>query len=260
VPADQLAVALAALAGLLLPHAPRADPGRLVLPGDADRRPADRPDAPPVAVAVPPWVPRGVGAAAGLAVLTGHGGLATVLLVATAALAAPGVVAAAGRRRRLAASSRELPRVADLLAACLQAGLPLSVAAVEVGRVVDEPTARRLRRLVWSAAHDPAAGPLAGPLLGSPPSGRAAATADGWWRFERAVVRAAERGAPLVDVLAALAADERERTRWAAEEAARRAGVRAVGPLAACFLPAFVLVGVLPVVVGVAGTVIGDLR
>jgi len=255
VPADQLAVALAALAGLLLPHAPRADPGRLVLPGDVKRRPADRPDAPPVAVAVPPSVPRGVGAAAGLAVLTGHGGLATVLLVATASLAAPGVVAA-GRRRRLAESSRELPRVADLLAACLQAGLPLSVAAVEVGRVVDEPTARRLRRLVWSAAHDPAAGPL----LGSPPSGRAAATADGWWRFERAVVRAAERGAPLVDVLAALAADERERTRWAAEEAARRAGVRAVGPLAACFLPAFVLVGVLPVVVGVAGTVIGDLR
>jgi pilus assembly protein TadC len=49
-----------------------------------------------------------------------------------------------------------------------------------------------------------------------------------------------------------LAADERERARWDALERARRAGVQAVGPLAACFLPAFVLVGVLPVVVGVA--------
>jgi hypothetical protein len=32
--------------------------------------------------------------------------------------------------------------------------------------------------------------------------------------------------------------------------------VQAVGPLAACFLPAFVLLGVVPVVVGVARTVL----
>jgi len=171
--------------------------------------------------------------------------LAAMLVVATAALAAPGLVTSAGRRRQLAASARELPRVADLLAACLQAGLPLPAAAAEVGRVVDESTARQLRHLVVG--------------LRSPSAG-GSDRADGWWRLERAVVRATERGAPLADVLTALAADERDRARWAAEEAARRAGVRAVGPLAACFLPAFVLVGVLPVVAGVAGTVLGDLR
>jgi Flp pilus assembly protein TadB len=257
VPADQLAVTLAALAGLLLPHAPRADPRRLLRPGGVRgtpagrrsaavaRRPSGRADAPSPDVAVPTWVPRACGAAAGLALFTGHGGWATMLGVATGALAAPGVAASAGRRRRLAASARALPRVADLLAAGLQAGLPLPAAADEVARVVDESTARQLRRLVVG--------------LRSPADG-GADRVDGWWRLERAVVRAGERGAPLADVLTALATDERERARWAAEEAARRAGVRAVGPLVACFLPAFVLVGVVPVVVGVAGTVLGDLR
>ena len=38
--------------------------------------------------------------------------------------------------------------------------------------------------------------------------------------------------------------------------AARVAGVQAVAPLAACFLPAFVLVGVVPVVAGVAGSLL----
>ena len=66
----------------------------------------------------------------------------------------------------------------------------------------------------------------------------------------RAVARAAGTGAPLADSVRRLAADERERARWAALERARRAGVQAVGPLAACFLPAFVLVGVVPVVGG----------
>lgn len=256
-PADQLAVTLAALAGLLLPHTPRADPRRLLRLGGVRRtptgqwsaavphRPSDMADAPSGDVAVPTWVPRACGAAAGLALFTGHGGWATMLVVATAALAAPGVVASAGRRRRLAASALELPRVADLLAACLQAGLPLPAAAAEVARVVDGSTARQLRHLVVGLRS---------------PVGGGSERVDGWWRLERAVVRAAERGAPLADVLTALATDERDRARWAAEEAARRAGVRAVGPLAACFLPAFVVVGVLPVVVGVAGTVLGDLR
>ena len=267
-PADLVAVVLAALAGLLLPHTPRADPRRLVgrrrdsvqpRPGGrsavppADLAvPAVPPSGvavsygPPAGVAVPRWVPQAVGAAAGLAVLTGRGTLAAALVVATAALAAPGVVEAAERRRRSAAAARELPRVADLLAACLQAGLPLPAAAAEVGRVVGRQASGRLRHLVV--------------VLGSPSIGAGADPADGWWRLERAVLRAAERGAPLADVLSALAADERDRSRWAAEEAARRVGVRAVGPLAACFLPAFLLVGVVPVVVGVAGSVLGDLR
>jgi len=38
----------------------------------------------------------------------------------------------------------------------------------------------------------------------------------------------------------------------AAAERARRAGVHVVAPLAMCFLPAFVLVAVVPVVLGLA--------
>ena len=268
-PADLVAVMLAALAGLLLPHAPRADPRRLVPTSRRDEVPG--PSTGPTDslsrdVALPMWVPRTVGAAAGLAVLTGHGAAATVLAVATAALAAPGVRAAAERRRRSATTARELPRVADLLAACLQAGLPLPSAVGEVGRVVDEVTARRLRGLVIGASsrsftHGPEGhGSGSSSQRRSPASGLASDPADSWARLERAVGRATERGAPLADVLAALAADERDRARWAAEEAVRRVGVRSVGPLAACFLPAFVLVGVVPVVVGVAGAVLGDLR
>jgi hypothetical protein len=78
-------------------------------------------------------------------------------------------------------------------------------------------------------------------------------------RLAMACVRAAETGAPLADTLAGLAADESERLALAAEAAARRAGVRAVGPLAVCFLPAFLLVGVVPVVAGIAAGVVGSL-
>ena len=50
-----------------------------------------------------------------------------------------------------------------------------------------------------------------------------------------------------------MAADVRAEYRSAAEQAARRVGVLAVAPLGLCFLPAFVLLGVVPVVVGLAG-------
>ncbi|MGN6242106.1 MAG: type II secretion system F family protein, partial [Motilibacteraceae bacterium] len=48
--------------------------------------------------------------------------------------------------------------------------------------------------------------------------------------------------------------------RAAAQEAAHRAGVRMVGPLVVCALPAFVLVGVVPAVAGLATSALGQLR
>ena len=66
----------------------------------------------------------------------------------------------------------------------------------------------------------------------------------------RAVVRAYESGAPVADALCHVAMDLRRNVRSAAETEARKAGVRAVIPLGVCFLPAFVLVGVVPVVAG----------
>jgi pilus assembly protein TadC len=72
--------------------------------------------------------------------------------------------------------------------------------------------------------------------------------------FGRALGRAMVSGAPLAEAVARLADDQRARRRRTAEAAARAVGVRAVGPLGLCFLPAFVLVGVVPVIVGVAGS------
>ena len=76
----------------------------------------------------------------------------------------------------------------------------------------------------------------------------------------RAFIRSDATGAPIAETVTAVADDQRRAARWAAEAAARRAGVLAVGPLALCFLPAFVLTGVVPVIVAVASDVLNGLR
>jgi pilus assembly protein TadC len=53
--------------------------------------------------------------------------------------------------------------------------------------------------------------------------------------------------------VARLAADARAERGRAATARARRAGVLITLPLGLCFLPAFLVVGVLPVVIGLAG-------
>jgi pilus assembly protein TadC len=69
----------------------------------------------------------------------------------------------------------------------------------------------------------------------------------------RMLARAAEGGAPVAETVARLAADARAGARSRDEQAARRVGVLVVAPLGLCFLPAFVLLGVVPVVLGLAG-------
>jgi pilus assembly protein TadC len=170
-----------------------------------------------------------------------------VLAVLAVALGVPG---RRGRREdaRLAArTGRDLPRAADLLATCLVTGLAPPAALRVVADAVDGPVAERLR----AAAAGWQVGIFPGVPAGSGPP-------DPVDRLLRGLGRAAQTGAPLADGVLDIAADERDRARWDALERARRAGVQAVGPLAACFLPAFVLLGVLPVVVGVASQVLAD--
>jgi Flp pilus assembly protein TadB len=66
----------------------------------------------------------------------------------------------------------------------------------------------------------------------------------------RAMARSLESGAVLVESLDRLAADLRRRRTTALQRRARSVGVRAAGPLGLCFLPAFMLVGVVPTVIG----------
>jgi pilus assembly protein TadC len=57
--------------------------------------------------------------------------------------------------------------------------------------------------------------------------------------------------------LRSLAADARASARAATESAVRRAGVWVIAPLGLCFLPAFVCLGVAPLVLGIAAGVFG---
>jgi hypothetical protein len=64
----------------------------------------------------------------------------------------------------------------------------------------------------------------------------------------RAMLRSAARGVSPVPVLQRVALDARDSARWAAEARARSVGAKAAAPLGLCFLPAFVLVGIVPLV------------
>jgi pilus assembly protein TadC len=55
-------------------------------------------------------------------------------------------------------------------------------------------------------------------------------------------------GAPVTPLLTLLADQHRQRARAVAMDAARALGVRVAGPLGLCFLPAFVLVAVVPLI------------
>ena len=72
-------------------------------------------------------------------------------------------------------------------------------------------------------------------------------------------MRAAEGGAPVAAAIARLAEQAREVARASGQAAAERAGVLAVAPLGLCFLPAFVLLGVVPVVAGLVGPLLAGL-
>ena len=133
---------------------------------------------------------------------------------------------------------RNAAQVADLLCACLASGADIRDSVATVAGAFDGATADSLL-----AVH-------AALSLGVPPE-------EAWRHLEppslaHALARSLASGAPLADVLPGIAADLRRQTRTRVESAARSAGVRAVAPLVACFLPAFLLVGVVPVVVGLA--------
>ena len=140
-------------------------------------------------------------------------------------------------RERLAS---DLPTAVDLLAACLASGRPPAAALTAVVEAVGGPLARELGavgvRLHLGA--DPVA---VWRELGSRPGALAA--------LGRTMARSLDTGAPMADGLRMLAVDLRRAHRADIERRARGVGVRAAAPLGLCFLPAFVLVGIVPSVV-----------
>ena len=69
-----------------------------------------------------------------------------------------------------------------------------------------------------------------------------------------ALARSFETGAAVTDTIDLLSADLREQERTGIQVRAKGVEVRAAAPLGACFLPAFVLIGIVPLVVGTFGS------
>lgn len=148
----------------------------------------------------------------------------------------------AGRDRSVTEVLRSAATL-DLLAACLTGGLPVPVALEAVAATASPRTATALRSV---SAH------LA---LGVEPAEAWAPVRDRPGLAELAV--AATRTARTGSALAAFAKDLARRLRESlsadADERAERAGVVLAAPIGLCFLPAFLCLGVLPVVLGLAG-------
>ena len=67
--------------------------------------------------------------------------------------------------------------------------------------------------------------------------------------LQSVLTRVDTSGAPIAPLLAVLAEQQRQQARSTALDASRALGVRLAGPLGLCFLPAFVLIAVVPLVV-----------
>ncbi|MGW0570110.1 type II secretion system F family protein [Streptomyces tauricus] len=144
-------------------------------------------------------------------------------------------------------AARQLPLAADLLAACIAAGASPVMAARAVGEALEGPVGARLAR-----------GAAEVRLGGEPAEAwRALAALPGARGLARLLERAGESGVPAAVPVARLAVEARAERERAATARARRAGVLITVPVGLCFLPAFIAIGVLPVVLGLASGVLG---
>ena len=138
----------------------------------------------------------------------------------------------------------QLPTALDLMVATLDAGRPPAAAFALVAEVTPAPLGDELGlvgsrlavggdpQAVWAnLAGDDVLGPLG-----------------------RAFRRAETSGMPVARVVASVADEMRRERRAARRERSRRVGVRTAAPLGACFLPAFFLIGIVPTIIGVVGT------
>ncbi|MFF2805626.1 type II secretion system F family protein [Streptomyces sp. NPDC058000] len=155
--------------------------------------------------------------------------------------------AAAAGRAATARVAAELAPAGDLLAACLAAGAGPREAAEAVGRSLEGTVAERLRHIAAELrlGGEPAA---VWPRLAELPGAEALA---------RCMERAGISGAPAVEPASRIAAELRAQWGRAAAARARRAGVLVTLPLSGCFLPAFLALGVAPVLIGLAGGLLG---
>ena len=192
----------------------------------------------------PRWLlPASAAACAGCAVALLVGGPvalpAAVVAAAAAGMAVARMETPADRRRREQLEAG-LPHLVDLLSACLGSGLAPGAAVEEVAAAVEGPVRDELSRVATRLR------------LGADPVTvwRELAQHPQLGRLGRCVVRAVDTGSGVAEAMTRLAEDLRRDARARIEGRARAVGVKAALPLGLCMLPAFVLVGVVPLVVG----------
>src|ERR1700761_820519 len=167
---------------------------------------------------------------------------------ATMALRAP----AAPRRPMRGPDPLAVASSLDLLAVCLTAGMAVSTAAAATAESAPPLLARVLRRAadLLALGADPAVVWNVPPDL---PAGSLDPQTDALLRLAR---RSSVSGVALAEAVSTLATQCRQDAAHPAAAAAERAGVLIAGPLGLCFLPAFVCLGIIPVVAGLAGDVL----
>jgi pilus assembly protein TadC len=178
-----------------------------------------------------------VGGIAGLAIGIG----AAVIAVRVVRRIEPAEV-----RRARAAAVAELPFAADLLAAALRSGVPMERAIRTTGEAVGGPLGQELVRVADGF----------GLGLEAPVAWAGLRAMPGADRMADVAIRSVDSGAALARTLERLADDLRSARTVSVEAAAQRVGVLIVLPLGLCFLPAFVLAGIVPVIVAVLGDVL----
>jgi pilus assembly protein TadC len=149
----------------------------------------------------------------------------------------------------------------EVLAACLRSGMAVSTAAAATALSAPPHLAQILTRAadLLALGADPATAWSSPQRAGG--SARAKreqrqlrdANSEALLRLAR---RSASSGAALAQGVAELAAQSRDEATDTARAAAERASVLIAGPLGLCYLPAFMCLGIVPVVAGLAGDVL----
>jgi hypothetical protein len=198
----------------------------------------------PVAVRAAAPLPALCAVAVGALVAVLVGGGAGLLLAVPAGLG----VGWAARRSVAATASTSAPdpmRLAggwDLLGASLRCGLPVPSAVRAVAEYLPPGPSAELRTI----ADRLALGADVATAWEVPDTSAGA-------KLARAARRSANSGAGLASAASAAAAELRAGAQDVAAARGQRAGVLITGPLGLCFLPAFLALGVVPVVIGLAG-------